>query len=478
LETVVASSAEESAFSLFDDRPVAPIQWRVLGLCALCMVIDGFDVQAMAYAAPALIRTWGASRSVLGPVFAAGLLGMFAGSLALAGFADAIGRRPLLMAATAWIALCMALTPLVESIGALVAIRFAAGIGMGAIVPNAMALAGEYSPARIRVSLMMAVSSGYIVGGVVGGGIAALVIAPFGWGGVFYAGGLLTALLSLSICITLPESLQFFLLRHPGAPRTLLLLHRLAPGAAMPTSLPSPKVLSGGAAAMLFGESRRIVTPLLWTANFANMLCAYFLAAWIPVLMSGAGYSSSRAVLAGTALWLGGLLGNFVLGVLIDRRGFAAVLFTNFALGGIAIVGISYFHALPLMAVLCIACAGFCILGGQSGLNALAVTIYPTSSRATGAGWALGFGRLGAVLGPLAGGQLMALMWSVDRTLLVSAVPTVLAAVAVGTLGRIHGHRVKEISFAEERVSDRHNSSHSLDRKAQPIALRRKRLSK
>jgi AAHS family 4-hydroxybenzoate transporter-like MFS transporter len=70
------------------------------------------------------------------------------------------------------------------------------------------------------------------------------------------------------------------------------------------------------------------------------------------------------------------------------------------------------------------------------------------------------------------------LMWSVDRTLLVSAVPTVLAAVAVGTLGRIHGHRVKEISFADERVSDRHNSSHSLDRKAQPIALRRKRLSK
>ncbi|NPT43026.1 MFS transporter [Paraburkholderia sp. 1N] len=462
----MASPGEETAFSLFDGRPVTAMQWRVLGLCALCMVIDGFDVQAMAYAAPTLIKAWGSSRSVLGPVFAAGLLGMFAGSLALAGFADKIGRRPMLIAATAWITLCMTLTPFANSIDALIGIRFAAGIGMGAIVPNAMALAGEYSPARIRVSLMMAVSSGYIVGGVIGGGIAALVIAPFGWGGVFYAGALLTALLSLSMFAALPESLQFCLLRHPQAPRTLLLLHRVAPGGAMPTLPLANSVLSGNTLAMLLGEGRRIVTPLLWVANFANMLCAYFLAAWIPVLMSGAGYSSNRAVLAGTALWLGGLLGNFALGMLIDRRGFAAVLFANFALGGIAIVGISYFHAVPLTAVLCIAFAGFCILGGQSGLNALAVTIYPTRARATGAGWALGFGRLGAVLGPLAGGQLMALAWSVDRTLLVSAVPTVLAAVAVGNLGRLHERRVKRIPASGENVPARHGTSNPLDKQA------------
>src|SRR5258708_32481500 len=118
----MASLGEETAFSLFDGRPVTATQWRVLGLCALCMVIDGFDVQAMAYAAPALIKAWGASRSVLGPVFAAGLLGMFAGSLVLAGFADAIGRRPVLIAATAWIAICMSVRPFATSIDARVGI--------------------------------------------------------------------------------------------------------------------------------------------------------------------------------------------------------------------------------------------------------------------------------------------------------------------------------------------------------------------
>src|ERR1700759_5042325 len=91
----MASPGEETAFSLFDGRPVSAMQWRVLGICGLCMVIDGFDVQAMAYAAPALIKAWGTSRSVLGPVFAAGLLGMFAGSLVLAGFSDKVGRPPM-----------------------------------------------------------------------------------------------------------------------------------------------------------------------------------------------------------------------------------------------------------------------------------------------------------------------------------------------------------------------------------------------
>jgi AAHS family 4-hydroxybenzoate transporter-like MFS transporter len=142
------------------------------------------------------------------------------------------------------------------------------------------------------------------------------------------------------------------------------------------------------------------------------------------------------------------------------------VLLINFALGGLAIVGISYFHALPQAAVVCIALAGFCILGGQSGLNALAVTIYPTRTRATGAGWALGLGRLGAVLGPIAGGQLMGMAWSVDQTLLVSAVPTVVAALAVGGLGRIQARHAQPPSSSEREFAVEHNTSIPLDKKA------------
>src|SRR5207247_10609396 len=63
----------------------------------------------------------------------------------------------------------------------LLVLRFVTGLAMGAIIPNAMALAGEFSPARFRVTLMMIVSSGFIIGGAIGGGVAALLIPAFGW---------------------------------------------------------------------------------------------------------------------------------------------------------------------------------------------------------------------------------------------------------------------------------------------------------
>jgi MFS transporter, AAHS family, 4-hydroxybenzoate transporter len=464
----MASSLEGAALSIFDTRPIGPLQWVALTLCAMCMVIDGFDVQAMAYAAPALIKAWEINRSVLGPVFGAGLLGMFVGSLALAGFADRIGRRPILVAAVLWVALWMALTPTVQTVGQLIGVRFAAGVGMGVIIPNAMALAGEFSPSRVRITLMMTVSCGYVIGGVVGGAVSALLIAPFGWAGVFYVGTLLTALLGMAMLLVLPESLQFSLLNHAGEPKTRLLLHRLAPGAVMPRATAVPKVTRRQAFASLFGEGPVLATPLLWTANFGNMFCAYFLAAWIPMLMSGAGTAFQSATLAGTTLWLGGLVGNLLLGALIDRRGFVAVLLTNFLVGSVAIAGISYFHSSFLGALVLIALAGFCVLGGQSGLNALAVTVYPTAARATGAGWAVGVGRLGAVLGPVAGGQLMAYAWTADQTLLASALPALLTAGAIGALGwtGLRPSNVPEAGDDDVRADAPGNQQGLLDRAA------------
>ncbi|RKE36358.1 AAHS family 4-hydroxybenzoate transporter-like MFS transporter [Paraburkholderia sp. BL23I1N1] len=461
----MALPAGEPVASVFDSRPIGFLQWVALAICGMCMVIDGFDVQAMAYAAPALIRAWGVDRSVLGPVFSAGLLGMFVGSLALAGLADRFGRRPMLIAATLWVALWMVLTPFSATINQLIGIRFGAGVGMGVIIPNAMALASEYSQARVRMTLMMIVSSGYVVGGVVGGAVAGLVIGPYGWGGVFYAGALLTALLGFTMVFVLPESLQYYLLHQPGKPRTWQLLQRLAPGAAMPGEAVASHIderrtrHEQRTRTALFGDGRTMVTPLLWAANFGNMLCAYFLAAWIPVLMSKSVGSAEGAVMAGTILWIGGLAGNALLGTLIDRWGFAAVLLINFVVGGLAIAGISLFHAAPHAAMLFVALAGFCVLGGQSGLNALAVTLYPTQSRATGAGWALGVGRLGAVLGPLAGGHLMAIAWTADQTLLVSAIPAACAAAAIGALGLLFRRRIEARSVCVPCTGDQQDQS-------------------
>jgi len=161
--------------------------------------------------------------------------------------------------------------------------------------------------------------------------------------------------------------------------------------------------------------------------NFMNMLCAYFLSAWLPVVMSGAGHSTSQAVLAGTALWVGGIIGNWLLGWVVDRRGFGPVLVPTFVVAAVAIASISQVYGTLAFAFVAIAVAGFCVLGGQSALNALAATYYPTAVRSTGMGWALGIGRLGAIFGPVVGGELMRLNWATGDLFLAAAVPTVVA---------------------------------------------------
>jgi MFS transporter, AAHS family, 4-hydroxybenzoate transporter len=418
-----------------DRKSISGSQYIVVVLCAMCMIVDGFDVQAMSYAAPALIKDWGISKAMLGPVLSAGLFGMLVGSVLLAGVADRVGRRPALIASLLWVALLMAATPLVHTVGQLVVIRFVAGLGMGVVVPNALALGGEYSPRRLRTTLVMAVSSGYVIGGVVGGLIAAFVIKPFGWIGVFYSGAILTGILAFLMLIFLPESLQFRLLRRPDDAKTVDLIRKYH----LDDDLNKTEQVARKESSLkvVFGHGRTRPTVLLWLASFCNMLSAYFLAAWIPLLMSAVGFSASASLLTGMAFWGGGLVGNYILGYLIDRYGYGRVMFCNFILGGLAIAGLALFTHNPEIAVVCIILAGFSVIGGQSGLYGIAVVFYPTKGRSTGAGLASGVGRVGAVLGPILGGHLLTLSWTPDQIILASAGPTLVTAVSLALLASI-----------------------------------------
>ena len=73
-------------------------------------------------------------------------------------------------------------------------------------------------------------------------------------------------------------------------------------------------------------------------------------------------------------------------------------------------------------------------MGGQVGVNALAATYYPTDLRSTGIGAGLGVGRLGAIAGPLIGGQLMAMKWGVRELFLAAAIPALISAIVMVTM--------------------------------------------
>jgi len=190
-------------------------------LCFLCLLMDGFDTQAVSYTGPAITRDWKIASSLLGPVFGATNFGVLVGALTLPMLADRIGRRPVLIAGTLFFGAITLLTGLAANVEQLMVLRFAGGVGLGSIIPNATALVNEFTPLKHRVAVVIAFGCGMNAGGALGGLVAAAMIPHFGWRSVFFAGGMLPLLLAVAMVFLLPESLQFLVL-HGGDPKRWL----------------------------------------------------------------------------------------------------------------------------------------------------------------------------------------------------------------------------------------------------------------
>ena len=421
---------------LVDESRLGAVQWIIFVLCGLSLIMDGFDVQAMGYVAPAIIREWGIPNSLMGPVFSAALVGVLLGSFLFSMLADKIGRRPVLIAASLYFAVLTLWTSRASSVNELLMIRFIAGFGLGGIMPNAMALASEYSPARIRFTVMMLVANFFTVGAAIGGFIASGLIPRFGWRSVFIFGGMVPLIVSVLMIFLLPESLQFMVLRDKSRDRILRSLARIH------ASVPAGEVQfvvneerkKGVPLMNLFREGRGAGTAILWIINFMNLLNLYFLGSWLPTVVREAGYKTAIAVLVGTAVQVGGSLGAIPNGWLIDRLGFRKILTLVFGVGAVSIALIGQ-PSLPLsMLFLSAFVAGWCIPGGQPGVNSLAAMYYPTYLRSTGIGAGLGFGRIGAIVGPLAAGALLGHGWAHRELFLAAAVPALISSVATYAL--------------------------------------------
>jgi AAHS family 4-hydroxybenzoate transporter-like MFS transporter len=422
--------------AVIDGRPLGAFQRMTMVLVGLAIVMDGFDVQAMGLVAPAIVRDWGVARTALGPVFAASLVGMVFGSLVISTAADRLGRRPTLIAATTFFALAMLGTALCQTMGQLLAMRFITGLGLGGVMANAVALAGEYSPRHRRASIMMWVSCGFTAGGLLGGLVSAALIPWGGWRAVFVFGGVVPLVVALVMARFIPESMQFLVMRGRGE-RVAQWMRRVAPELAVTEQTrfivhEPPK--RGAPVAELFRGGLAVTTVLLWLINFANLLNLFFLANWLPTITADAGYSAQAAVLVGALLQAGGVVGTVAMGPLIDRLGFYRVLVPTFLCAVVSIAAIGRPGLAPVALVLAVGVSGLCIVGAQPALNAWAASIYPTPIRATGMGWSLGIGRIGSIVGPVLAGHLLGLKWSTESLFLAAALPALFSCAMVGVL--------------------------------------------
>ena len=434
----------ESAIDLVDfiDRqPVGGFQIKLLFICAAVLFLDGFDTQAIGYVAPALAKEWHLGKGALGPVFSAGLFGLMIGALIFGPLADRVGRKRIIIFSTVAFGIGAFATAFAQDVTTLMTIRFLTGLGLGGAMPNAVALTSEYNPHRRRATMVMIMFCGFSIGAALGGLLAADLIPRLGWRSVFIVGGIAPLLLVPALAWRLPESVRFLATTGRAPARVTELLKRISPNTVFAPNarfIVQEVHLAGIPVVHLFREGRAAVTLLLWVVFFMSLLDLYFLASWLPTVIHDLGATVSLAVVIGSLLQVGGVVGTFALGSVIDRFSFRALALVYFgavfAVGAIGQLG----HSAVLVSIAIFA-AGFCVVGGQIAANALTAGFYPTSVRASGVGWALGIGRIGSIVGPLVGGVLLAEKWSTSAVFIAAAAAALCAALAALVLSRLTG---------------------------------------
>lgn len=437
---------------VIDARPVRRYQLLVFALCFLCLLADGFDAQALGYVVPAMSRQWNVAPSTFAPAFSAGLVGMAFGALGLGSIADYVGRRKIIVICTAVVGVATMTMASVTSLSQLLALRFVAGIALGGLIPNALALCSEYSPSRLRAVVVMVVACGISVGSALGGLAAGALLKSHGWPIVFQIGGAISLALTALTLLALPESIRFRAVRESNSAELTVLMRRVCPGLECSEQtrwIVSEEKAPGLTVRHLFANGRATQTLLIWTIYFTCLLEIYFFASWLPTVLTRAGVPLQTSVYATSAMQIAGTVASIALGSVIERTNPGRVLAVLFLLGAASIWTIGLSLDNPYLLIVATAAAGVGIVGGQAGTHAVASRVYPTFMRSTGLGWGLGIGRIGSVVGPLVGGMLLAMSWSAPDLLLVGALPALVAAAAALALSR---------TFSRNNVQPNHHS--------------------
>ncbi len=396
---------------LLGERPMSRFQIAAIATGVCLNMLDGFDILAMSFAASFVKADFHLDGTHLGYLFSAGLVGMGLGSLVLGPVADRRGRRPVVLFSVALAGAGMLGSAATHGFWGMLFTRAATGFGIGGAIACVAVVVAEFSSNRHRSAALAAFSTGYPVGATVGGLLTKYAIGLYGWQSAFVIGGVMTLLLLPVAWFRLPESIDFLTNRQPAD--ALARANRLLAAMHLP-ALTGLDTARADGRQPAFAEVRRILTPttgFAWVMFFFTMAAFYFVLSWTPRLLTEAGLSAQQGLTGGVVLNFGGIVGcgGFALAAafLAARR-----LMIGSLLGSIATIALFGLVLDDLSLALGTAVfLGTIANAAMSGLYAIGPQLYPAEVRATGMGWAIGMGRLGAILAPMLSGALLDVGW-------------------------------------------------------------------
>ena len=400
-------------------------RWWVVFLCAMVCLLDGYDMVVAPISIPVLAESWGLDASAFAAALTGTVLGMALGAAFIAPLGDRFGRRPVILVSFFLVGLASLLTPLSSTVMELALFRFVTGLGMGASLANALALASEFALPHLRSRIITCVYAMSAVGSVMGGFLAPPLLATFGWPGLYVTGGILPLALIPLLWLWLPESIRFQVLRSMGPVEQ-------APGSA-------PRREGGALDSIrpLLAQPYRSRTLLLWTLYLLSSFTVYVISSWLPTLMRLYGWSIENSVHAIMVFSFGGIVGGFLLGWLVDRGQIRSCLLAGFIFTGIAMLALNVAPPAIWIWMTLIGVMGAGMIGISYAVAALAAIVYPTELRAGGIGTASAMGRVGATLAPAVGGWLLAIGWPVTAIFTGLIVPMVVGVVIVSVFARV-----------------------------------------
>lgn len=414
-----------------DNNPFRRFQWTVVALCALLLIVDGYDVFVAGTVLPTLIAEWGLTKPQAGVLQACALFGMMFGAIVFGPLADRIGRKKGIAISFLVFTVATLLTGFANSPDQFKVFRFIAGLGCGGLMPNAVALMNEYAPKRLRGTMVALMFSGYSVGGMVAAALGIGLIPHYGWKPMFFVAAVPLLLLPF-VLWKLPESLGF-LIRQGEQEKAQRIYARIVPSARLESGDTLVFTESKGASASiaeLFRHQRTLRTLMLWLAFFCCLLLVYLLSSWLPKVLQEAGYAEKASLLSLFSLNFGGMAGAVAGGWLGDRFGLPKVVVGYFIAAAASIALIGYNPPAGLLFLL-VFIAGASTIGTQILLYASVAQLYNLSVRSTGLGWASGVGRIGAIVGPTLGGVLLAKELPLQQNFLIFAIPAMISALAM-----------------------------------------------